>query len=44
MLSQHFGMKSEFTGAMAKGLPQAKKLSVPCCFFNQFVTYCIATH
>ena len=39
MMSQHFGLSSEFTGAIAKRLPHAKnQLSAPDIFFNQFVT------
>ena len=40
MMSRHFGLSSELTGAIAKRLPHAKnQLSVPGSFFNQFVTY-----
>ena len=40
MMSQHFALSSELTGAIAKILPHAKnQLSAPCIFFNQFVTY-----
>ena len=39
MMSRHFAMNSELTGAIAKILPHAKnKLSTPSCFFNLFVT------
>ena len=39
MMSRHFRLNSEFTGAIAKRLPHAKnQLSVPGSFFNQFVT------
>ena len=39
MMSRHFGLNSELTGAIAKRLPHAKnQLSVPGSFFNQFVT------
>ena len=39
MMSRHFGLSSELTGAIAKRLPHAKnQLSVPDSFFNQFVT------
>ena len=39
MMSQHFGLSSELTGAIAKRLPHAKnQLSGPDSFFNQFVT------
>ena len=38
MMSQHFGLSSEFTGAIAKTLTNAKnQLSGPDSFFNQFV-------
>ena len=39
MMSRHFSLSSELTGAIAKRLPHAKnQLSVPGSFFNQFVT------
>ena len=39
MMSRHFGLSSELTGAIAKRLPHAKNhLSWPYSFFNQFVT------
>ena len=39
MMSRHFGLSSELTGAIAKILPHAKnQLSAPGSFFNQFVT------
>ena len=39
MMSRHFDLSSELTGAIAKRLPHAKnQLSVPDSFFNQFVT------
>ena len=39
MMSRHFRLRSELSGAIAKRLPHAKKqLSVPGSFFNQFVT------
>ena len=39
MMSRHFRLSSELSGAIAKRLPHAKnQLSVPCSFFNQFVT------
>ena len=39
MVSRHFGLRSESSGAIAKRLPHAKnQLSVPGSFFNQFVT------
>ena len=39
MMSQHFALSSELSGAIAKRLPHAKnQLSVPGSFFNQFVT------
>ena len=39
MMSRHFRLSSELTGAIAKRLPHAKnQLSTPCSFFNQFVT------
>ena len=39
MMSRHFGLSSELTGAIAKRLPHAKnQLSAPGSFFNQFVT------
>ena len=40
MMSRHFALNSELTGAIAKILPHAKnQLSAPGSFFNQFVTY-----
>ena len=39
MMSRHFRLSSEFTGAIAKKLSHAKnQLSAPGSFFNQFVT------
>ena len=39
MMSRHFCLSSELTGAIAKRLPHAKnQLSGPDSFFNQFVT------
>ena len=39
MMSRHFRLNSELSGAIAKRLPPAKnQLSVPGSFFNQFVT------
>ena len=39
MMSRHFRLSSELTGAIAKKLPHAKnQLSTPGSFFNQFVT------
>ena len=39
MMSRHFRLSSELSGAIAKKLPHAKnQLSVPGSFFNQFVT------
>ena len=39
MMSQHFALSSELTGAIAKILPHAKnQLSTLGSFFNQFVT------
>ena len=39
MMSRHFALSSELSGAIAKRLPHAKnQLSVPGSFFNQFVT------
>ena len=39
MMSRHFRLSSELSGAIAKRLPHAKnQLSPPCSFFNQFVT------
>ena len=39
MMSRHFRLSSEHTGAIAKRLPHAKnQLSTPGSFFNQFVT------
>ena len=38
MMSRHFRLSSELTGAIAKRLPHAKnQLSAPGSFFNQFV-------
>ena len=38
MMSRHFGLSSELTGAIAKRLPHAKNQpSAPGSFFNQFV-------
>ena len=40
MMSRHFALNSELTGAIAKRLPHAKNQpSAPGSFFNQFVTY-----
>ena len=40
MMTRHFRLSSELTGAIAKRLPHAKnQLSGPDSFFNQFVTY-----
>ena len=40
MMSRHFRLSSELSGAIAKRLPHAKnQLSVLGSFFNQFVTY-----
>ena len=39
MISRHFALSTELTGAIAKRLPHAKnQLSAPGSFFNQFVT------
>ena len=38
MMSRHFGLSSEPTGAIAKRLPCQKSASGPDSFFNQFVT------
>ena len=39
MISRHFALNSELTGAIAKRLPHAKNQpSAPGSFFNQFVT------
>ena len=39
MMSRHFALSSELTGAIAKRLPHAKNQpSMPGSFFNQFVT------
>ena len=39
MMSRHFALNSELTGAIAKILPHAKNQpSAPGNFFNQFVT------
>ena len=39
MMSQHFRLKSEPSGAITKGPTHTKnQFSVPCSFFNQFVT------
>ena len=40
MMSRHFRLSSELSGAITKRLPHAKnQLSVAGSFFNQFVTY-----
>ena len=40
MLTRHFRLKSEFSGAIAKRLAHAKNHhSPPSSFFNHFVTY-----
>ena len=39
MMSQNFRLRSELSGAIAKGLSHTKNISVPGSFFNQFVTY-----
>ena len=40
MMSRHFRLSSELSGAIAKKLPHAKnQLSVTGSFFNQFVIY-----
>ena len=40
MMSRHFALNSELTGAIAKRLPHAKnQLPGPGSFFNQFVRY-----
>ena len=40
MMSRHFRLSSEISGAIAKRLPHAKnQLSVTGSFFNQFVTH-----
>ena len=40
MMSRHFALSSELSGAIAERLLHAKsQLSVPGSFFNQFVTY-----
>ena len=40
MISRHFALSSELTGAIAKRLPHSKnQLSPPSSFFNHFVTY-----
>ena len=40
MMSRHFRLRSELSGAIAKRPPHAKNQhSVPGSFFNQFVTY-----
>ena len=40
MMSRHFALSSELSGAIAKRLPHAKnQLSAPGSFFNQFVRY-----
>ena len=40
MMSRHFGLSSELTGAISKRILHAKnQLSGPDSFFNQFVTY-----
>ena len=39
MMSRHFALSSELSGAIAKIVPHAKnQLSTPGSFFNQFVT------
>ena len=39
MMSRHFALNSELTGAIAKRLPHSKNQpSAPGSFFNQFVT------
>ena len=39
MMSRHFRLSSELTGAIVKKIPHAKnQVSVPGSFFNQFVT------
>ena len=39
MMSRHFALNSELTGAIAKRLPHAKNQpSAPGSFFNEFVT------
>ena len=38
MMSRHFRLSSEFSGAIAKRLPPKNQLSEPGSFFNQFVT------
>ena len=39
MMSRHFSLSSELSGAIAKRCPHAKnQLSAPCSFLNQFVT------
>ena len=39
MMSRHFGLSSEVSGAIAKRLLHAKnQVSTPGSFFNQFVT------
>ena len=39
MMSRHFALSSELSGAIAKRLPHAKNQpSTPGSFFNQFVT------
>ena len=39
MMSRHFALNSELTGAIAKRLPHAKnQLYLPGSFFNKFVT------
>ena len=40
MMSQHFALSSELSGAIAKRFPHAKNQpSAPGSFFNQFITY-----
>ena len=40
MMSRHFGLSSELSGAMAKNLQHAiNQLSAPDSLINQFVTY-----
>ena len=39
MMSRHFPLRSDFSGAIAKRPPHTKnQLPVLCSFFNQFVT------
>ena len=45
MMSRHFSLSSELTGAIAKRLPHAKnQLFTPGSFFNQFVTDILYIH